>query len=396
MKKILIGVSSGIACYKAYDVCSGLKKMGYDVTVMMTKNTTKLISPNIFQILTGNKVYVDIFDESDLKVSHIELVKKMDLIAVIPATYNIIGKLANGIADDFITTTLAAADFKKVCLFPAMNTRMYENPIFKENLNKLSKYGYHIIEPSSGLLACGDIGKGKLPSIEDIIDEIVFRLNYNPILENKNVLITAGGTKEKIDPVRYISNSSSGKMGYALAKELACLGANVTLISTNKELKVPKGVENIFYVSSANEMFDIVMKLSKSQDYIFKVAAVSDFKIKNYSNEKIKKNSLKNLTLELEFNKDILLELSKINPRPFKLIGFAAESNNIKENALNKLKNKNLDYIVLNDISKENIGFNSDYNKVYIFNKEFEEFEIDINTKENIAKSIINYIINKK
>lgn len=395
MKKVLLAVTSGIACYKALDVCSGLKKKGYDVTVIMSKNASKLISPLLFQILTGNKVHTELFSLEDTKVTHINLIKENDLVVIVPATLNIISKLACGINDDFISTTLSATDPYKTLIFPAMNTRMYEGFACKENLEKLRKYGFTIIEPDSGLLACGDTGKGKLPQVNDIIDEIVFNLEKINILKGKNILITAGGTKEKIDPVRYITNKSSGKMGYALARQAAFLGANVTLISTDTNLNIPNHLKTFIKVSSAEQMYNEVMNYHKNQDLIIMAAAVSDFKVKNYSEHKIKKSEMKELKLDLELNKDILFELSKIEPRDFILVGFAAESQNLKENALKKLKNKNLDYIIANDISNQAIGFDSDLNKVFIYDKELNESEIEINTKDIVAKSILINIFDK-
>ncbi|WP_073508280.1 bifunctional phosphopantothenoylcysteine decarboxylase/phosphopantothenate--cysteine ligase CoaBC [Streptobacillus notomytis] len=394
MKNIVIGVTSGIACYKALDVCSKLKKNNYNVSVIMSKNASKLISPLLFQTLTGNKVYINMFDKDETSVSHIEMAKNADLVCIIPATYNIIGKLSNGIADDFLSTFLAVCEPKKVIIFPAMNTRMYLNLILQTNLNNLLKHGYNIIQPITGLLACGDFGIGKLPDVDVIVDHIVFNIEKTENFKGKKIIITAGGTTENIDPVRHITNKSSGKMGYSLAKQAALQGADVILISTKRDLKVPNGVSKIIYVENANEMHTVLLNNIDEADYIFMVAAVSDFKIKNYSNNKIKKNQLKDLRLELELNVDILKEISKIKPRRFKLIGFAAESENIKENAKIKLVNKDLDYIILNDISNKYIGFNSDNNKVFIYDRNKNEIEIDENTKDFVAKEILFNIIN--
>lgn len=393
MINITIGVTSGIACYKALDVCSKLKKLNFNITVVMSEKASKLISPLLFQSLTQNKVYIDMFDNDEIKVSHIELAKNSDFVFIIPATYNLIGKIANGIADDFMSTFISACNPKKVTFFPAMNTNMYLNPILQDNLEKLTKYNYTIIKPVSGLLACGDNGIGKLPDVDDIVDEITFIINKTYKYENKKILITAGGTIENIDPVRYISNKSSGKMGYSIAKIAALNSAEVTLISTTKTLKVPKGVNKVIYVNNANEMYDAVMDNIQNIDYMFMVAAVSDFRIKNYSENKIKKNHLKDLKLDLELNVDILKKISEIKPRNFKLIGFAAESHDFVENATKKLESKNLDYIILNDISKSTIGFNSDNNKVVIFNKDKNMIDIKENNKEIVAKDILDNII---
>ena len=393
MKMVLIIVSSSIACYKAVDVCSSLKKLGYNIKVIMTKNATKMISPLIFETLTKNKVYVDMFCDKDSNyVSHIQLVKEASKVIVLPATANLIAKMANGIADDFVSTALLVAKPKDIMVFPAMNTNMYENCITQKNISTLRNYGMSIIEPVTGHLACDDIGKGKLPSVDFVLDNIVFFLEKTNEYMNKNILITAGGTREKIDPVRYITNNSSGKMGYSLAKMASLMGANVTLVSTRRNLKLPVNLKEVIYCDSAQEMYDIVMSKKNNMDYIIKCAAVSDFKVKNVCDKKIKKDDMKEFKIDLELNKDILLELSKTENRHFTLVGFAAESNNIMENAKKKLKKKNLDYLILNDISDKSIGFNSDYNEVYVLNKNDEVKKIQKDTKDNIAKKILESI----
>lgn len=393
MKMVLIIVSSSIACYKAVDVCSSLKKLGYNIKVIMTKNATKMISPLIFETLTKNKVYVDMFCDKDSNyVSHIQLVKEASKVIVLPATANLIAKMANGIADDFASTALLVAKPKDIMVFPAMNTNMYENCITQKNISTLRNYGMSIIEPVTGHLACDDIGKGKLPSVDFVLDNIVFFLEKTNEYMNKNILITAGGTREKIDSVRYITNNSSGKMGYSLAKMASLMGANVTLVSTRRNLKLPVNLKEVIYCDSAQEMYDIVMSKKNNMDYIIKCAAVSDFKVKNVCDKKIKKDDMKEFKIDLELNKDILLELSKTENRHFTLVGFAAESNNIMENAKKKLKKKNLDYLILNDISDKSIGFNSDYNEVYVLNKNDEVKKIQKDTKDNIAKKILESI----
>lgn len=393
MKMVLIIVSSSIACYKAVDVCSSLKKLGYNIKVIMTKNATKMISPLIFETLTKNKVYVDMFCDKDSNyVSHIQLVKEASKVIVLPATANLIAKMANGIADDFASTALLVAKPKDIMVFPAMNTNMYENCITQKNISTLRNYGISIIEPVTGHLACDDIGKGKLPSVDFVLDNIVCFLEKTNEYMNKNILITAGGTREKIDPVRYITNNSSGKMGYSLAKMASLMGAKVTLVSTRRNLKLPVNLKEVIYCDSAQEMYDIVMSKKNNMDYIIKCAAVSDFKVKNVCDKKIKKDDMKEFKIDLELNKDILLELSKTENRHFTLVGFAAESNNIMENAKKKLKKKNLDYLILNDISDKSIGFNSDYNEVYVLNKNDEVKKIQKDTKDNIAKKILESI----
>ncbi|WP_308557926.1 bifunctional phosphopantothenoylcysteine decarboxylase/phosphopantothenate--cysteine ligase CoaBC, partial [uncultured Sneathia sp.] len=279
-----------------------------------------------------------------------------------------------------------------IMVFPAMNTNMYENCITQKNISTLRNYGMSIIEPVTGHLACDDIGKGKLPSVDFVLDNIVFFLEKTNEYMNKNILITAGGTREKIDPVRYITNNSSGKMGYSLAKMASLMGANVTLVSTRRNLKLPVNLKEVIYCDSGQEMYDIVMSKKNNMDYIIKCAAVSDFKVKNVCDKKIKKDDMKEFKIDLELNKDILLELSKTENRHFTLVGFAAESNNIMENAKKKLKKKNLDYLILNDISDKSIGFNSDYNEVYVLNKNDEVKKIQKDTKDNIAKKILESI----
>jgi phosphopantothenoylcysteine decarboxylase/phosphopantothenate--cysteine ligase len=393
MKNILLGITSGIACYKALDITSQLTKKGYNVTVMMSDNAKNLISPSLFQVISKNKVYYENFEKDEIDVYHIELIKNNDLVVIIPATLNIIGKLSNGIADDFISTCLSASDPNKTLIFPAMNTRMYTNPLNQYNMNKLKDFGYDIIEADTGFLACGENGIGKLPNIDKIIDYIEYRINKNENLKNKSILITAGGTKEPIDPVRTITNNSSGKMGISLAKEAKLMGANVTLISTKKDINIPSYIDKIIYVETTQEMFEAVNNEKDKMDAIIMAAAVSDFKIKNYSNQKIKKKDMNNdLKLELELNKDILIELSKNKNRKYLLVGFAAESQNLIENARLKLEKKDLDFIIANDISDKTIGFNSDYNKVCIIDKNLNEYEIKYNTKDIISKEILKTI----
>ena len=393
MKNILLGITSGIACYKALDITSQLTKKGYNVTVMMSDNAKNLISPSLFQVISKNKVYYENFEKDEIDVYHIELIKNNDLVVIIPATLNIIGKLSNGIADDFISTCLSASDPNKTLIFPAMNTRMYTNPVNQYNMNKLKDFGYDIIEADTGFLACGENGIGKLPNIDKIIDYIEYRINKNENLKNKSILITAGGTKEPIDPVRTITNNSSGKMGISLAKEAKLMGANVTLISTKKDINIPSYIDKIIYVETTQEMLEAVNNEKDKMDAIIMAAAVSDFKIKNYSNQKIKKKDMNNdLKLELELNKDILIELSKNKKRKYLLVGFAAESQNLIENARLKLEKKDLDFIIANDISDKTIGFNSDYNKVCIIDKNLNEYEIKYNTKDIISKEILKTI----
>lgn len=393
MKNIILGITGSIAAYKAAEICSKLKKKDYNVTVLMSKNSLNFISPLTFQSLTGNKVYTDLFSEDNTKIDHIDLIKSSDLFVVAPATANIIAKCANGIADDFISTSFLVFDINKVIFAPAMNTKMYNNRITQENIKKLKDYGAYFINPDSGILACGDEGVGKLADIDKIIDEIEYKLNKSNELKDLNILISAGSTSEPIDLVRNITNKSSGKMGFALAKVAIYRGAKVHLISSKNNLKIPTHLESYTEANTCDEFFNSIDKVKDEMDVIIMCAAISDFKVKNIDkSKKLKKNELTNLKIDLELNKDILNYLGKIENKKYKLVGFAAESNNLKENAISKLKNKNLDYIILNNISNKTIGFNSDYNKVTIYNKNMEEFVLELDSKENIAKKIFDVL----
>lgn len=394
-KKILICINGGIACYKICDLCSKLKKKNYDINIIMSENATKFVSPLTFQSLTGNKVYTDMFSEDNLEIDHISLVKNSNLVVFAPATSNILGKCANGIADDFISTIFQVASKDKVVFFPAMNTNMYENVITQDNIKKLSSFGYKIIEPAVGRLACGDTGKGKLVDTNDMLEIIEFYMNYSEELKGKNILISAGGTREYIDSVRYISNISSGKMGYALARQATRMGANVILVTTNTQLNIPFGLKKVIRCENADELHKIMFENYANADVIIMSAAVSDFKVINGNSNlnKIKKGDINNIKFEL--NKDILKDLSDIKPRKFKLIGFAAETDKFEENALKKLNNKNLDFLILNDVSNKEIGFNSDYNEVIIYDSNGNKQKFEKDLKENIAKNILLKITNK-
>ena len=395
MKNILVGVTGGIAAYKSAGIVSLLKKKGYNVKVVMTENATKIIGPLTLETLSRNRIYVDMWDSNPhYEVEHISLADWADMVLIAPATYNIIGKVANGIADDMLTTVLAAVSVRKPVFFAlAMNVNMYENPILKENIDKLKSFGYRFIDAEEGLLACNYSAKGRMSEPEDIVDEIerysIFSKfeNFDTALKGKKILITSGRTKENIDPVRYLSNNSSGKMGYSLAQAAADLGAEVTLISGPTDLKVPNGLKNFISVESALEMYEKVDEYFKNTDIFIACAAVADYRPKEYKKEKIKKSDA-DLVIELVRNPDILLEMSKKKEKQL-LVGFAAETNNIKENALKKLEKKNLDIIVANNASV----MGSDENVIEIIKKDRTSVEISQKSKMELAYDILKEII---
>ena len=383
-KNVLIGITGGIAAYKICELVSKLKKANYDVQVIMTKNATKFITPLTLETLSKNRVVVDMFDNIyEYDVKHISVAKKADVFVVAPASANVIAKLANGICDDFLTTTFLSCTCPKlVC--PAMNTNMYLNPITLNNINKLENYHINVVKPESGLLACNDIGIGRLPQIDIIFDQITSLLSEKP-LENKKVLVTAGATIEAIDKVRYLTNHSSGKMGYALAKQASLLGADVTLVSANTNL-IPSNLYNIINVTSARDMYEQTTSIYKDFDYVIMAAAVSDFTITNYKDYKIKKEN--NLGIELTKTKDILDYLGHNKNSNQIICGFAMESENEIENAKNKLIKKNADMIVVNSLNKEGAGFKTDTNIASIITKD-NIIDFDIMTKEELAKLIL-------
>ncbi|KXB64552.1 phosphopantothenoylcysteine decarboxylase/phosphopantothenate--cysteine ligase [Leptotrichia wadei] len=395
MKNILVGVTGGIAAYKSAGIVSLLKKKGYNVKVVMTENATKIIGPLTLETLSRNRIYVDMWDSNPhYEVEHISLADWADVVLIAPATYNIIGKVANGIADDMLTTILSAVSVRKPVFFAlAMNVNMYENPILKENINKLSSFGYRFIDAEEGLLACNYSAKGRMSEPEDIVDEIerysIFSKieNFETALKGKKILITSGRTKENIDPVRYLSNNSSGKMGYSLAQAAADLGAEVTLISGPTDLKIPNGLKNFISVKSALEMYEKVDEYFKNTDIFIACAAVADYRPKEYKKEKIKKSD-SDLVMELVRNPDILLEMSKKKEKQL-LVGFAAETNEIRENALKKLEKKNLDIIVANNASV----MGSDENMIEIIKKDRTSVKISQKSKMELAYDILREII---
>ena len=389
-KKVLLGVSGGIAVYKALDVISRLKKKGIEVKVIMTKSATEFVTPLSFQSLSENPVVIDMFDEPKAwEIQHISLAKWADLVVVVPATANIIGKVANGIADDMLSTTIMATK-AEVIFCPAMNTNMYENKIVQKNMATLKDLGYGFINPASGRLACGDIGRGKLENTEIIAEKIIKKLSSKSRdFEGKNVLVTAGPTIVPIDPVRYLTNKSTGKMGYEIAKEARDRGANVTLISGPTSLDIPTGV-NFIKVNTNEEMLNAVLDNFNDSNIVVKSAAVADFNVKEYSKEKIKKTD-SNLVIELERDKDILETLGKQKTNQI-IVGFAAESSNVIENSKSKLKRKNIDYIVANDITSNDTGFASDDNKVTIISSLGDVISLDKMSKREVAKNIFDMI----
>lgn len=393
---VCIGVSGGIAAYKALDIVSALRKKDIDVRVIMTESATKFVAPLTFQSLSQNMVTTDMFAEPKaFEIQHISLAKRADVFLVAPATANIIGKVANGIADDMLSTTIMATK-AKVIFAPAMNTNMYENKIVQSNIEKLKGLGYEFIEPASGRLACGDEGRGKLADVNTIIEKVLDALESKDIpkdLLGKKVLISAGPTYSNIDPVRFITNKSTGKMGYYIAEEARDRGADVTLVSGPTSLKPPSGV-NVINITTNEEMKEAIFENYDDSDIVIKSAAVADYKIKNYSNDKIKKGD-GDLVLTFVRDNDILKLLGEKKTNQI-LVGFAAESTNISENARRKLENKNLDYIVANDITSSDTGFGSDDNKVVIFTKDGEEINLDKMSKRKVASKIFDTILRKR
>ena len=382
-KNILIGITGGIAAYKICTLIRLYKKAGANVRVVLTPNALNFVTKLTLQTLSNNEVYVDNFEIDEYKPEHIAL-GEADIFVIAPASANTIGKLANGICDNLLLST-ACAFSKPILIAPAMNENMWNNPFVQENMVKLKVHGYHIIEPETGFLACGTNGIGRMREPEEIFDMTVEILSANQKLKGKKILITAGGTREKIDPVRYITNASSGKMGIALADNAYKMGADVTLVST---FRVDKPYKNIV-TETALEMEKAVKENLAVQDCIIMAAAVSDYRIENCAEQKIKKQGNK-LNLELVENPDIL---KSISGTPNKIIcGFSAESENLLENAKTKIQKKGCDFLIANDISRKDIGFNTDENEVYIIDKSLNIKHIEKDTKANIAKCILEEI----
>ena len=395
MKNILVGVTGGIAAFKSVSIVSLLKKKGYNVKVIMTENATNIIGPLTLETLSKNRVYVDMWDKNPhYEVEHISLADWADIVLIAPATYNMIGKVANGIADDMLSTVLSAVSLRKPIFFAlAMNVNMYENPILNENIDKLKTYGYRFIDTNEGLLACNYEAKGRMKEPEEIVD-IIERYNiaskidnFRDALKGKKILITSGRTREDIDPIRYLSNKSSGKMGYSLAQAAVDLGAEVTLVSGPTNLNVPDGLKEFISVNSAIHMYEKVDEKFKDTDIFIACAAVADYRPKEYQDKKIKKSDL-NLTIELVRNPDILFEMGKKKENQL-LVGFAAETNNIIENALKKLEKKNLDMIVANNAST----MGTDTNSIEIIRKDRSSTVINQKSKIELAYDILKEVI---
>ena len=395
MKNILVGVTGGIAAFKSASIVSLLKKKGYNVKVVMTENATNIIGPLTLETLSKNRVYVDMWDKNPhYEVEHISLADWADIVLIAPATYNIIGKVANGIADDMLSTILSAVALRKPVFFAlSMNVNMYENPILNENIDKLKAYGYRFIDTNEGLLACNYEAKGRMKEPEEIVDiierySIASKIdNFRDALKGKKLLITSGRTREDIDPIRYLSNKSSGKMGYSLAQAAVDLGAEVTLVSGPTNLSVPDGLKEFISVDSAIHMYEKVDEKFKDTDIFIACAAVADYRPKEYQDKKIKKSDL-NLTIELVRNPDILFEMGKKKENQL-LVGFAAETNNIIENALKKLEKKRLDMIVANNAST----MGTDTNSIEIIRKDRSSTVINQKSKIELAYDILKEVI---
>ena len=389
-KTVLLGVTGSIAAYKTASLASALKKLHADVHVLMTQNAVNFINPITFETLTGNKCLVDTFDRNfEYSVEHVSLAKKADVVMIAPASANVIGKIAHGIADDMLTTTVMACRCRKI-VAPAMNTNMFENPIVQDNMKILEKYGYEVISPAVGYLACGDTGAGKMPEPELLLEYILQEIACEKDMQGLNVLVTAGPTQEAADPIRYLTNHSTGKMGYAIATVCARRGASVTLVSGPTALKKPQFVRTV-EITTAKEMFEAVAGRASEQDIIVKAAAVADYRPKSVSSEKMKKKDGE-LALELERTDDILAWLGG-HKRPGQfLCGFAMETQDLIGNARQKLQKKNLDMIVANSLRVEGAGFGGDTNVVTMIT-ENEELSLGKMSKEETASKIMDRIM---
>lgn len=390
-KTVVLGVTGGIAAYKMPNVARMLKKMHCNVHVIMTQNATNFITATTFETLTGNKCLIDTFDRNfEFSVEHVAIAKQADLVLIAPATANVIGKIAGGIADDMLTTTVMACTCK-ILIAPAMNHNMYHNSIVQENIEKLKRHGYEIIDPVCGMLANGDTGDGKLPSEETLVSYVVRELAHEKDLHGKKVLVTAGPTQEAIDPVRYITNHSTGKMGYALAEAAMLRGAEVTLISGPTAIEPPMFV-NVIPIISAQEMFEKVATNATENDIIIKAAAVADYRPKEVCDEKIKKSD-HDTEIELERTTDILAYLGKKKGKTF-LCGFSMETENMLENSRRKLDKKNLDMIVANNLKDKGAGFGVDTNLITIITRD-RELQLELMSKQDAANCILDEIIRK-
>ena len=389
-KTVLLGVTGSIAAYKIAYLASALKKLHAEVHVLMTKNATNFITPITFESLTGTKCLVDTFDRNfQFQVEHVSIAKKADVVMIAPASANVIGKLAHGIADDMLTTTIMACKCKKF-ISPAMNTNMFENPILQDNLKTLEHYGYEVIQPASGYLACGDTGAGKMPEPETLLSYILREIAAEKDLEGKKVLVTAGPTQESIDPVRYITNHSSGKMGYALAKAAMLRGADVTLVSGPCSITPPPFVK-VVPVVTAKDMFDAVTFVSAEQDIIIKAAAVADYRPKQVFDEKVKKQD-KEMSIELKKTDDILKYLGEHRTPKQVLCGFSMETQNMIGNSRAKLGKKHLDMVAANNLKVAGAGFQGDTNVLTLITQD-EDVSLQLMSKEDAANVILDKIL---
>jgi len=391
-KTVLVGVSGGIASYKMANCVSMLLKLGADVHVLMTENACNFINPITFETLTNNKCIVDTFDRNfQFHVAHVSLAKKADVFLIAPATANVIGKLANGIADDMLTTTALACK-SQIIVAPAMNTAMYQNRIVQDNIEKLKHFGFKIVLPDSGYLACGDTGEGKMPSEEVLIEHVIQEIAYEKDMLGKKLIVSAGPTQEALDPVRYITNHSTGKMGYEIAKAAARRGAEVTLVSGKTNLKAPMFV-NTINIRSAQDMFEAFRDNFEDNDIIIKAAAVADYRPKTVADNKIKKKD-GDMVIELDRTMDIIKYMGEHRKEGQFICGFSMETENMIENSKAKLVKKNIDMIIANNLKESGAGFGTDTNVVTIITKE-EEKQLEIMTKEEVANRILDEIMAK-
>lgn len=389
-KTVILGVTGSIAAYKIANLASMLTKLQCDVHVLMTQNATNFIHPITFETLTNNKCIVDTFDRNfQYNVEHVSLAKRADVVLIAPATANVIAKLAYGLADDMLTTTTLACTCKKI-VAPAMNTNMYRNVITQDNLKRLTQFDFEVIAPATGMLACKDIGEGKLPDEQTLLNYILKEIAMEKDMKGVNVLVTAGATQEAIDPVRYITNHSTGKMGYALARDCMLRGANVTLVSGQSAL-TPPPFTTVISVTSAKEMFDAVTEHAESQDIIIKAAAVADYRPASIATEKMKKKE-DALTIELERTDDILKYLGEHKHQQQFLCGFSMETEHMLENSRKKLEKKHLDMIVANNLKQAGAGFGTDTNVVTMITPQ-EEIALEMMSKEEAAHAIVSQIL---
>lgn len=389
-KTVLLGITGSIAAYKIAYLASALQKLHADVHVLMTENATNFINPITFETLTGNKCLVDTFDRNfQFQVEHVSIAKKADVVMIAPASANVIGKLANGLADDMLTTTVMACRCQKI-LAPAMNTAMYENPVVQDNIRKLQTYGYEVITPASGYLACGDTGAGKMPEPETLLEYILRESAFQKDLAGKKLLVTAGPTQEAIDPVRCLTNHSSGKMGYAIAKMAMLRGAEVTLVIGPTAIEPPLFVK-VVPVTSARDMFEAVTGLSDEQDIIIKAAAVADYRPKQVSEDKVKKKD-DQASIELERTDDILKYLGRHKKQGQFLCGFSMETRDMLRNSRAKLEKKNLDMVAANNLKVEGAGFQGDTNVLTLITQD-EEVSLPLMSKEDAALKILDKIL---